>query len=197
MIWFTADTHFGHTALLTKQTGKITGMSLRAVAWATVEEMDAAIVDAINSNVRPQDTLYHLGDWGMWAAAHYRMQIKCKDIRLIWGNHDKRNIAHLFRHTWEVKTVKLQHGQESVSVWLSHYAHFIWPKSHYGSLHLYGHSHGQAEERLDQYAPGRRSMDVGIDNVMRLMGSPRPISETEVLEILMAKPGHDPVELYR
>jgi len=193
MVYFTSDTHFGHKALLNKKTGKDSGTSLRAVKWPTVEEMDEALLDAINSTVGPKDTLYHLGDFGMWRPAHYRMRIRCKDIRLIWGNHDKRNISNLFRHTWEVREIKIC-GKPT---WLSHYSHFVWPKSHYGSFHLYGHSHGMRESTLDTLLPGRRSLDVGVDHMVRLLGSPRPISEQEVYDILSTRSGHDPVEFYR
>ncbi|GJD90610.1 hypothetical protein BHAOGJBA_4152 [Methylobacterium hispanicum] len=41
-------------------------------------------------------------------------------------------------------------------LWLSHYAHRVWPRMHYGDLHLYGHSHGSL--------PGTdASTDVGVD----------------------------------
>jgi calcineurin-like phosphoesterase family protein len=42
------------------------------------------------------------------------------------------------------------------AVWLSHYAHRVWPHSWHGDLHLYGHSHGSL--------PGTpTSEDVGVD----------------------------------
>ena len=171
-------------------------MSLRAVAWATVEEMDEALLDACNSTVGKNDTLYHLGDFGMADPARYRARIICKDVRLIWGNHDTLpdgGLAGLFHYYWDVHEVKIA----DTPCWLAHYAHFVWPKSHYGSLHLYGHSHGQREATLDTLMPERRSMDVGVDNVMRLVGSPRPLSEVEIAERLLSRQGHDPVEFYR
>jgi calcineurin-like phosphoesterase family protein len=39
---------------------------------------------------------------------------------------------------------------------LCHYAMRVWDRSHYGSMHLYGHSHGH----LPDYG---KSMDVGVD----------------------------------
>ena len=195
MLYFTADTHFGHQALLAKITGKDSGMSLRAITWSTVAEMDEALIDAINSTVGKRDTLYHLGDWGVNNPGHYRMQIQCKDLRFIWGNHDKHSslMQSLFKFKWEVREIKVA----ETPCWLSHYAHAVWPKSHYGSLHLYGHSHGQRESTFDSIWPDRRSMDVGVDNIYRLLGSPRPISEKEVAERLLSRKGHDPVEFYR
>jgi hypothetical protein len=36
------------------------------------------------------------------------------------------------------------------------------------------------EEQLDQWFPGRKAMDVGVDNIYRLTGEWRPISLDEV-----------------
>ncbi len=62
-------------------------------------------------------------------------------------------------------------------------------KSHHGAIHLYGHSHSSAEEGLDKKFPGRRSMDVGIDNAYRLLGEYRPFSWDEIKHRLLSKQG--------
>ena len=41
-------------------------------------------------------------------------------------------------------------------VHMSHYSHQVWPKSHRGTIHLFGHSHGS----IDGIG---KSMDVGVD----------------------------------
>jgi hypothetical protein len=41
------------------------------------------------------------------------------------------------------------------------------------------------EEQLDQWFPGRKAMDVGVDNIYRLTGEWRPISLDEILERLV------------
>ena len=43
-------------------------------------------------------------------------------------------------------------------IFLSHYAHKVWPKNHYDTYHLYGHSHGSLKD--DEYS---LSFDVGVD----------------------------------
>lgn len=45
-------------------------------------------------------------------------------------------------------------------IWLSHYSHEVWPKSHHGAWHLYGHSHNSLKARENAL-----SMDVGVDAV--------------------------------
>lgn len=54
----------------------------------------------------------------------------------------------------------------------------------------------QREFTLNALFPGRRSMDVGIDQAIRILGRPAPFSEAEIMELLGEKPGHDPVEYY-
>jgi hypothetical protein len=50
---------------------------------------------------------------------------------------------------------------------------------------LYGHSHGRYETELEVMHPGRRAMDVGVDNIHRLTGEWRPISLPEVIDRLV------------
>ena len=55
-------------------------------------------------------------------------------------------------------------------IWVSHYAHRVWPNFWRGDLHLYGHSHGAA--------PGTRtSEDVGVD-----CWDWRPVTLGQILE---------------
>ena len=67
----------------------------------------------------------------------------------------------------------------------SHYAHRIWNQSHHGVMHLYGHSHSTLEH--DQWG---KSMDVGIDNAIKLLGEYRPFNILEVYDILKVRDTH-------
>jgi calcineurin-like phosphoesterase family protein len=49
-------------------------------------------------------------------------------------------------------------GKEKQLIVLHHYAQRVWNKSHYGSWHLYGHSHNKLPE-----IPGNLSFDIGVD----------------------------------
>lgn len=187
--WFTADPHFGHH------------MDFRL--FDTVEDQDAYILDEINRRVGRKDHLYILGDFSL-KYPEIRHKIKCKNVHLIWGNHDPRNkivgkgFFSTVREVHEVRLLRVDgEVQEKHKCWLSHYPHCYWPSSHYGSLHLYGHVHSAREETLDAAFPGRRSMDVGVDNAKLILGSFRPFREDEVLDLLLAKPGHDFVDFYR
>jgi calcineurin-like phosphoesterase family protein len=52
-IWFTSDSHFGHDAI----------RRLADRPFASLDEMDTALVDRWNGVVRPGDTVWHLGDF--------------------------------------------------------------------------------------------------------------------------------------
>ena len=84
MIWFTSDTHFGHSNII----------KLAERPFADVDEMEDSLVANINSLVAPSDELYHLGDFsmklGLEEQARILRRIRCRNIHLIPGNHDKR-----------------------------------------------------------------------------------------------------------
>ena len=72
----------------------------------SIDRMNRALVDNINARVGPDDTLWCLGDWAFGRGADYRRnarwfrdQIHCRDVRLVWGNHDDRSIRDLFSAT--------------------------------------------------------------------------------------------------
>ena len=144
-VWFTADLHFGHTKML----------EYSHRPFKTVEECDTAIIKNINDRVMPKHTLYILGDFAITHDRQhmidvfqmYRNRINCKKIILVMGNHDphyknyepKQELRKIFDGVLQNTVVK----HDGCYIFLSHYAHRVWPQSHYGSWHLYGHSHGQ------------------------------------------------------
>jgi calcineurin-like phosphoesterase family protein len=178
-IYFTADTHFGHSGLLMHQ-------SDRMIAFECVEEMDAQLIDQINSVVRPNDELYHLGDfcWQASRAGHYRQRLKVRKLHIVCGNHDA---ISLWKHVSSMKDMicrKFRYNDNTVKIHMCHYPLLSWRALHHGGYHLYGHSHGNYEKQLDEIFPGRRSMDVSIDNIYRLYNEWRPINLEEVIERL-------------
>jgi calcineurin-like phosphoesterase family protein len=185
--YFTADPHFDHENVI--------GMSDRP--FASIEEHNDIILDNINRFVMFQDRLFVLGDFAWRGAASFLNRIRCKNIHLILGNHDKASVGKLFKSVELGAEVKIGEGDGKHKVWLSHYPHAYWPASHYGSFHLYGHVHAEREETLDLCFPGRRSMDVGVDNAMLRLGQYRPFCEDEIIWCLGRQPGHDPVSFYR
>lgn len=180
-IWFTSDLHFGHSNI-------VVGTSTwedktRCRNFKTVEEHNEVLIDFINSNVKQGDILYHLGDWsfgGKDNVIKYRNRLYVETIHVTLGNHD-HHIAKVGTDEYKAfttvqKTIDLE-GRNPM--FMSHYKHAIWAKSHKGVIHLYGHSHGEAEHMIIG-----KSMDVGIENAIKLLGEPRPFHMDEILWLM-------------
>lgn len=168
VIWFTADTHFGHR--------NIVEYSRRP--WPDVDAMNLGLVERWNARVQPRDEVWHLGDVSLRRTAALAWVPKLNGrIHLVLGNHDDMGsgVVDLFASVQQVKYLRA----EGHRFYLSHYAHRTWPNSLHGSFHLYGHSHGDL--------PGLgRSMDVGVD-----CNGYAPISIAEVVTKLSALPATD------
>ena len=151
--WFTADTHFGHE--------KIIGYCDRP--FKNVEEMDSTMILNWNEVVDEHDEVYHLGDFAFTNDPEkvnwYLSQLNGK-VRLVKGNHDNLRVLKKTKFAFikPVMDLRVNNGRVDVSVTLSHFAHRVWNKKHYGAWHLHGHSHGRLER-----VPGDLSLDVGQD----------------------------------
>jgi calcineurin-like phosphoesterase family protein len=176
--WFTADTHFGHANIIRHCSRP----------WTSVKDMDDALLDSINRSVRESDVLFHLGDFCYRPdlAEDYRSRIRCRNIVLVPGNHDpsypSQNSAakmffSLFSEVSPLLERRIQVAGRHQPVFLCHYAMRCWNKSHYGSWHLFGHSHGRLPDD-----PQALSWDVGVDN-----NGYRPLSVEQVQEIMSKK----------
>ena len=180
---FTADTHFGHEK----------ACSFPQRKGFTVDTWVDMIIDIINKKVTKSDRLYILGDFALGfkgTFAKYRNRIRVKDLWLIQGNHDpsealcKEVFGERFRITYETKS-------KGMPTWLSHYPHMFWPKSHYGSFHLFGHVHNQKTELINKIFPEMRSLDVCPESYKTIFGEWGIFSEDQVYDILITRKGHE------
>jgi calcineurin-like phosphoesterase family protein len=147
--WFTSDFHFGHFNIIRYCNRP----------FESTEEMDAHIADRMNTQVKPNDTLYFLGDFCMGSVekvAAYRKRLSCKTIHFVEGNHDKvtRKSQSLFASWSSLSEIHV--GKQGIV--LCHYAMRVWPHSGRGAWQLYGHSHSNLPDE-----PLALSMDVGVD----------------------------------
>ncbi len=156
-LWFVSDNHFGHKNII-KYSNR---------PYSSVEEMDEQMIQAHNAVVRDKDVVWFLGDfafarWERIAAIGERLN---GEKHLVYGNHDdeiKKALGLVFppddypTSPWkshqDYKEIKWN-GQKIV---LFHFGQRVWNKSHHGSWHLYGHSHGDLP-------PLGKSVDVGVD----------------------------------
>lgn len=172
MIWFTADTHFGHKNIAGKAVSKWKDGYRN---FGSLRQMDDEFLYQINKHVDKNDTLYHLGDFCWERPIAYRNAINCKEIHLVYGNHDK---ISKYVHLFDSISPYLKVSFRETTFCLFHYAMRVWDKSHHGSIHLYGHSHNSIDNNWG------KSMDVGVDAIYGLKGEYRPISLDEVIKIM-------------
>lgn len=144
-----------------------------------MKEHDDTLIKNWNDLISNNDQVFHLGDFSWRNPAAYIDKLNGK-IYYIKGNHDKMINTIRQRFLWYGDVRYIHIGD--YSFWLSHYAHRVWNKSHYGTIHLYGHSHGTLPDD-----PNVLSMDVGVDNAFKLLGAYRPFTLNEVLEFMKKK----------
>lgn len=152
MIYFTADLHLGHKAIINMQNRP----------FEDVQEMNKALICNYNAVIGKDDTVYLLGDvchhMTVDEANEIIGKLKGKKI-LIKGNHDKQYDASLFEEITDFKTI----SANGIYVALMHYPMLSWPKSHHGSLQLHGHVHGRRTDNEVNRDAGIRRFDVGVD----------------------------------
>ena len=195
-IWFTSDSHFGHTNICRGVSKWNTGDEEEFIKatrnFPDLETMNEHIVDNINNCVGENDWLIHLGDFSFGGIENievFRSQIKCKNIVLILGNHDhhiqnnKENVRKHFTHVAHYEeldvTLEAKTGTEKHKFVLCHYPIVSWNNMPRGAFMLHGHQHLKGDARFGE---GRR-MDVGM------CGSPefRPYHIDEVLDALSGR----------
>ncbi len=164
MMWFTADQHWGHEAILRYCNRP----------FSSAAEMDAELVRRWNEVVKPDDLVFHLGDFALGGrgVALGLMGKLNGSVHLVPGGHDDRWLhdgARLELPTrWYVGPPLHELNLDGWHITLCHYPMLSWPRSHYGQPHLHGHSHGTIKDDYsgDMLLPPGRGMrlDVGVDS---------------------------------
>jgi calcineurin-like phosphoesterase family protein len=165
-LFYTSDEHYDHNNII----------KFCKRPYTNVYEMKEALIENHNKRVGQYDLTYHLGDM-FWRTctvkeAHEILGRLNGKHFLLLGNHDEvaLQVAGLFEWVKDVVMAGPKPG-----VWLSHYAHRSWPKSHQGSYHLFGHTHAVLPDF-------RYSHDAGVD-----ANSYRPRSWDEIDAHMKAK----------
>ncbi|MCY1482384.1 hypothetical protein D3C87_71500 [compost metagenome] len=173
-LWFTSDHHFGHKNVI----------EFSKRPFQNVEEMNFEMIQRWNQKVKQDDIVYHIGDFGLTSRSKLKeilSQLNGK-IHLVTGNHETsaRECAEYFESIQDyceliIEDVDAFKGQRLLV--LFHYAMRVWNASHYGSWHLYGHTHGELPDDNTSL-----SFDVGVD-----CHNFYPISYQEVKGIMSKK----------
>ena len=146
-VFFTADQHFGHGGAL--------GFYRRP--FASVAEMDAAMVARWNDAVRPEDEVWHLGDFA-WRQKPDRVAALLATLHgrkhLVSGNND--DDAVIAAAGWASVRAYAEIAEGGAHLVLCHYPFRTWRNMAKGWMNLHGHSHGRLK-------PLPRQFDVGVD----------------------------------
>jgi calcineurin-like phosphoesterase family protein len=144
-VYFTSDTHFGDHRTL----------NIYKRPFASVAEMDARMVAGWNETVRPEDEVWHLGDFARKLSDVPELLERLNGRKhLVRGNNDSPRIAEAPGWGSVCDYRELVLGERRLV--LCHYAFRTWNGQHRGAINLHGHSHGRMK-------PFPRQFDVGVD----------------------------------
>ncbi|MFN3945092.1 MAG: metallophosphoesterase family protein [Allosphingosinicella sp.] len=157
-VFFTSDTHFGDHRTL----------NIGRRPFASVAEMDAALVARWNAAVAPEDEVWHLGDVARRAADVPALLARLPGRKhLVRGNNDPPGTASA--PGWDSVQDYAELEIEGRRLVLCHYPFRTWNGQHKGAINLHGHSHGRMK-------PLTRQIDVGVD-----VWDFRPVTLAELL----------------
>jgi calcineurin-like phosphoesterase family protein len=161
-ILFSSDTHFGHKNMMK--------FSPRTRPYSSVEEMDELMIKTWNERVRPEDDVFHLGDFSFY----HTFEKQAAVARRLNGRILSQGLIYSIENYREIRV----EGQKAV---LMHFPLAVWHKNHRGAFNLYGHCHGSFK------AVGKQ-MDVGWDTAdMGPNWVPGPISWSQIKKVLDAR----------
>lgn len=175
--YFTSDYHLSHQNVIKYDN--------RPFKYA-FGEMDEYIIDKQNKTVQKGDNFYFLGDF-CFDLKYTEMYLArlTGNLFFIKGNHDRRDTIKLYEkygvYLGEQKGIKVNDQH----IILNHYSMNVWNRSHHGSWHLFGHSHGSLPD--NKYS---LSIDVGC-----MLYDYTPLEFEEIKEI-MSKKIFKPIDHY-
>ena len=144
-LFFTADTHFGDHRTL----------NIHRRPFASVAEMDEALVAGWNAVVGPADEIWHLGDVARRAADVAGLLARLNGTKhLVRGNNDPAATGEAAGWASVQDYAELTDGDARLV--LCHYPFRSWNGQHRRAIDLHGHSHGKLKPMLRQF-------DVGVD----------------------------------
>lgn len=176
MIFFTSDTHFGHSNII----------KYSKRPFADANEMDEALVENWNKTVSAKDDIWHLGDIIFSKDLSILDRLNGKK-HFLKGNHDEyliRNDYHYDIHSYDPSWrdyYELKY--KDIKFVLCHYPLLTWNKARYGSIHLHGHCHGT----VNHLNTNIKRFDVGVD-----VYNYTPVSIDQIIEEANSKNTEDP-----
>ena len=125
-------------------------------------ETDRLLIQNWNKTVTNSDTVYILGDIARLGnnkdnsyACSIISQLKAKNKILIVGNHDDKGlkdnrVSQLFTEITPYKEITDNFNGMNYNIVLSHYPIFSWNGCYKNTILLYGHTHGNFDDKIYQ-----------------------------------------------
>ncbi|MCD7981875.1 MAG: metallophosphoesterase [Clostridiales bacterium] len=157
MIYFTADTHFGHANII----------RTCERPFETVDEMDHVLSENWNSRVKNDDTVYVLGDMfyrcDTEKAEDILRRLKGRKI-LIVGNHDRSWMSGIDASRYFDEISLMMEGTDGQHVFTAcHYPLLSWPRQARTYM-VYGHMHNDTEaDFFPLLAEREKALNAGCD----------------------------------
>lgn len=152
--WITSDLHFSH-ANIQKFCPATRGH------YKDVTDMNEQMILEWNQKVTTNDVVYILGDVAFCSADKAAdIVLQLNGIKhLIAGNHDEKNLKQQrFRDCFASVQHYLRLVYNKQLIIMCHFPFLEWDQMHRGSIHFFGHLHGN-KTGAEHY----RCMDVGMD----------------------------------
>ena len=169
MVFYTADTHFGHENIL----------KLCNRPFETIEEMNEVLIERWNARVRGGDTVYIMGDMFFRCDGPEAILERLRGRKvLIIGNHDSSwmNMVDLRRYFVDVDDFRvITNGEFAIT--LCHYPLLTW-KHQKRSYMIHGHIHANTDADFFPLICQRdRLLNAGVD-----INGFAPVTFDELLE---------------
>lgn len=190
-IYVSSDFHLGHKNMVRGISNWPNKEEQRE--FDSLKEHDEFIIDLVNANVPKRASFFFLGDF-MFSKkieniADMIKKINCDNIYFIIGNHDDIIEKNMFRFN-SIDKIKYLGYQLKADIggkvlFMTHFPHFTWEKSHLGSYNLHGHEHNNMPLQKDPNTGlFLRQMDVSIEGKKKDKGSFKIHSFEEIDSIL-------------
>ena len=184
-LYITSDLHIGHS-----------NMCLGASKWLnkkecrnfdSINEMNQAILNNINTLVKKDDCLIIAGDivWKSDIYDSFFNDINCENIYIVYGNHDSISLLKKCNHS----SIKYQDWYLEIlykekHICISHFPFESWNQSQRGSYMLHGHTHDSRQKDLSFVLDNPKlTMDIGIDTIDEL----KPYDMDYIIKIMESK----------
>lgn len=175
--WFSSDWHLCHQNILLFDNRPFSHLG----------EMHTTIINNYNDLVNEEDDFYFLGDFCFndRETEYYLQQLK-GNLFFIKGNHDKKHTIKLYEKYGTYLGEQCKIKVNSKEIVLNHYCMKVWDKSHFGSWHLFGHSHHSLPEDINSL-----SFDIGCNG-----WNYKPL-EFKQIEEIMSKKIYKPIDHHK